>query len=1354
MSRKIGLVLVLALACVQITTTPFASADDETASVVVEGRVLDGDGEPLAGAEVLLREAPSIYARATERWRGDDDPWIASVRSDGAGAYRLEAPGAGVYEVRVRAPGHVPREIFLAPLVGDRVLDDVRLPRGREIEVTVADARGKVVEGALLTTLAPAFPDPGFTWRPANRAFRTDAEGRTVMRIGEDLSRPFDRELRVVAPGFAPASLEIVEPRRRWVVELEAGVERKLVVRDPMGEKAADVLVLLGDTRLPVGRTGEDGALAVSLPADGTTQLRLADAAGHYLMDRELAAGGDETLSFDLEELRPVAGQVVGSLDGEPLAGAWVWPYGRPAGVARSDERGEFEIVPLPGVPVARAGAAGHMPGRGRLLGDDVRIELQPAARLQGRVQDAEGRGLPGLRVEARPALNRFGRSAGRGSGGSARTGEDGRFALDALVPGASYEVEVDAAGWAPARKKVAALPDGSPTTVKIVLHPGITGVGTVLDESDAPVEGATVALRESRSASIFPVAGDDEDAPVTTAVTDAAGLFELRDLAAGAYRLEVDAPGFAPALVPGVEVSRPLSPEDPPADLGTVILSTGAEIRGVVVDADGVPIPGVAITCEAVSALEGLRRGEPRPPDTHSGEDGRFVVRELVPGRSHQIVARLEGMAEARLSGIEPTRAEAEEVEIVLHPASTGSGRVLGADDSPIEGAEVRVRQTIRRGPVSSRRTTGRATTDAEGRFEIGDLNPGILALSAEAEGWVPASLSDRTLRPGESLEGLELRLDRGVSLAVRVVDADDLPVEGASVMAYRESGSRDMLGHAFTESDGRGTLEAVPTGRLRIGARHGEAGEGQTSTLVEAGVENEVLVRLEAGTEISGQVIGGDGLPVAGARVWIGRGALAQPTSESSTDADGRFVLREVQGGKQNLYAEKGDVGRTQREIEVGEEPLHELLLQLEPTVDLVGELLGLDFDEVAAAEVLVLGGGEARRGTVKHDGSYRVEDLAPGSWQVIGEAGGRNASARAEVEAGMGEHRLDLDFGQGSESLEGWVTLDGQPLEGAAVRLRTEDRAHGAVTDYRGAFLLEGLVPGSATLEVSHRGAHREIAVEIPSAVPVEVDLQLATVAGRVTTEEGRPVAGVRLETERLDEAASSTLEGRDPWSSPPATDADGRFRLEGLADGAWRISAAKDGYAQEDRVVEISTGADVAGVDFVLRPTRGLWMDLRFPGTSPHEVGVVRLDGAGGVRSQAELSLDERGAVHLSSVPAGSWRFQVAAPGFATRSLVAEAPADRPTVTFAPEAGVEVTPGADVNVVALRLLHPDGTPHHFFRNGRLVDRARGFGSLRIDGVPAGRFVLVGELADGSERTKEIDVAAGRRIEVSFP
>ncbi len=210
-----------------------------TASPIgITGLVQGYGGSPLDGARALLVRVPSGAALAGLELEGKADPEPAAsavTRSDGT--FRLEAPEPGLWKVVVQAPGLVPREIELQPLVEDTELPAVKLEKDAGLEVRVTGADGAPVAGARVRTVQPTRFSPGDSflpsWKTPVRAARTDARGIAVLPRG-------GRERVTVLAGVDGSVYAEQDSRSGSVaLRLVSGPVRQVRVMDATGKKPA-----------------------------------------------------------------------------------------------------------------------------------------------------------------------------------------------------------------------------------------------------------------------------------------------------------------------------------------------------------------------------------------------------------------------------------------------------------------------------------------------------------------------------------------------------------------------------------------------------------------------------------------------------------------------------------------------------------------------------------------------------------------------------------------------------------------------------------------------------------------------------------------------------------------------------------------------------------------------------------------------------------------------------------------------------------------------------------------------------------------------------------------------------------
>lgn len=249
---------------------------------------------------------------------------------------------------------------------------------------------------------------------------------------------------------------------------------------------------------------------------------------------------------------------------------------------------------------------------------------------------------------------------------------------------------------------------------------------------------------------------------------------------------------------------------------LGTIVLKRDAmACRGVVVDADGLPVVGASIAI-LYEAADGKHFSERSIATTDAA--GRFEVRRTIASGSAMLSVKCDGF----LTGPSPEFAPGvEDLEIVLHRTASVRGRVLlptGADPSRFVvgfrgGAVLQWNDVWPMEPKS-------APLDSEGRFEFDRLDSGTLRVGvyvcagpfSETHGPPLLEIDDLVAKRG--LEVVDSRLGSiDLRASIRemeftVTDGTGSPIAGARVEAVAEFLLQQRL---ETVTDGAGLARLV---------------------------------------------------------------------------------------------------------------------------------------------------------------------------------------------------------------------------------------------------------------------------------------------------------------------------------------------------------------------------------------------------------------------------------------------------------------------------------------------------------------------------------------------------------------
>ena len=230
--------------------------------------------------------------------------------------------------------------------------------------------------------------------------------------------------------------------------------------------------------------------------------------------------------------------------------------------------------------------------------------------------------------------------------------------------------------------------------------------------------------------------------------------------------------------------------------------------------------------------------------------------------------------------------------------PPSTISHPITSiTSGQPVAGADVRWSRPEARGTAVA---VARRTSDGQGRFVFEGVAAGALVLEARSERHAPARL-ELQVDPQEPPEGLEMMLEKGASLAGRVIDPQGVPIRGASIMASSE-GADPLRRQVDSATDGSFLLQGLTTGPWTVRA---------TRELV----DEERRIDLAPGVHVELElVLGADGEPLEGAVVTergeVVAGVLLrlEPLDDGRAvrtvvDELGRFRFPAVLGGTYQL-------------------------------------------------------------------------------------------------------------------------------------------------------------------------------------------------------------------------------------------------------------------------------------------------------------------------------------------------------------------------------------------------------------------------------------------------------------------
>jgi hypothetical protein len=702
--------------------------------------------------------------------------------------------------------------------------------------------------------------------------------------------------------------------------------------------------------------------------------------------------------------------------------------------------------------------------------------------------------------------------------------------------------------------------------------------------------------------------------------------------------------------------------------------LVEGASVAGVVVDESGQPVAGASVEVAGTGLLGSLGAASERQDQCDS--QGRFQLRGLGSGES-ALRARADGFLESDPVTVDLLEKEAKQnVTLTLGRGESITGSLHWNDGRPAVNVSVMARFDVAHGVglggLNALRGSNAGTvTESNGDFTLLGLGKGPFVVSASSKAPLVSTTSDGSepiqvrwqaqvgsVQPGT--QGLQLTLVPPLSIAGRVVDEGDAPVEEFRIHYARSSdgpagglaSKASKRSKTFKSDEGQFVLEDFTPGSYMAWVQD-DAHASEAPLSFEAPLTEELVLRVRSTATVSGDVVGTDGTPTPGAAVRSGHGssledlmAVGLEAVQTTADEAGRFTLAGIPAGGTQLIAEAEGWARSPGvTIELAPGEVREgVRIELPKGGTLTGEVYdsagkrasGFMVTTVALESITGGAGISQKLSNTDASGEFRFEHLQAGTWQVTA----MDTAKGLGGEADMGTLMSSLEIGQ-AEIIEGetahlvlgappedpvrlfgTVTLGGRPFAGANMTIFPEggelysNLAMTAVgEDGHYEVTLDG--PGGYTTNLQTIGTGPgqqstiEYRLEIPSATEHRHDfeLPLGRISGHVVGPDGRGISGERVTVTLDSDARSDRMFGGQ--YSELVSGEDGAFEVLPLRPGTYRVSAggAPPMGLGQGHLGRVTLGGLVLGEDQALE---GLVLELPEPGAL--RLTVLGPDGA--------------------------------------------------------------------------------------------------------------------------------------------
>ena len=456
---------------------------------------------------------------------------------------------------------------------------------------------------------------------------------------------------------------------------------------------------------------------------------------------------------------------------------------------------------------------------------------------------------------------------------------------------------------------------------------------GKVLNSATGePVRKAQVALLNKSA----PPKGKPESLGAGSAVTDAAGSFELTALAPGRYGLAAFRDGFASPNVHGESkfLNVTLASGEEKRDIVIRLTPLGI-ITGRILDEDGDPIRQIQVQTMVYRYTAAGRQLSPRGSAT-SNDLGEYRIYDVPPGHYYLKASSFESMGggssgesygtsyypgtpdTATAAAIEVGAGQTlEGINLTLHPTRVASirGRVMNPGNNLLVG--------LMKFSEGGSSTTNMGVDDRDGKFEL-QASPGSYFLTAASTVGGQHYSASLPIQVGAAdLEGIELHLLPPIEIAGQIRIEGKTSAKLSRLNIALESGGRrtQSMASLGPKEDGSFVLQGLEPSVYQVSAeapedlylkavRWGDRDVMQAGLdLTQGAAESRLVVVMSAnGGQIDGVVEDDQSAPAVEATVTLVPSGAAPSRSLfkfASTSPRGHFSMAGIAPGSYKLFA-----------------------------------------------------------------------------------------------------------------------------------------------------------------------------------------------------------------------------------------------------------------------------------------------------------------------------------------------------------------------------------------------------------------------------------------------------------------
>jgi hypothetical protein len=587
----------------------------------------------------------------------------------------------------------------------------------------------------------------------------------------------------------------------------------------------------------------------------------------------------------------------------------------------------------------------------------------------------------------------------------TASAGADGAFLVQG-VPVGNYTIAAVTPDGRSGSASGRIAADGDSVTSNITFAAGGL-TGTVFQRDGVTPAGAGVKVflqRNPASGQQLLTLSDNAPAVIGSASTNSAGQFSFAIALPGSYVVQAqdgDNRGRSQAAITTIVAGSP-------ATVNVAFLGKSS-VSGTVRDGAGLVQPGAKVVVRSVGAFTNAW-------ETLTDASGRYAVPNVFVG---DIVVTAQHVA-AKLTGVSNGRMifDGNDLSLDVTLAATGTvqGRVLKSNGS---AAAAPLRLDLYAG--TSLIATQLVATNNNFLFALVPLGELRVVATETASG--DQGMATSKLLAANDIRSLDVKLTGQGAVRVSVTDADGKPVAGATVAVRSQSG---FVSDVTLVSDSAGVAVAAPifngdfTVTVSKAAQLGQiTGSAQGTIVNGATVPVAVVLTSQPVGRITGTVFRPNGVDRAAGMVVSLNPAPAGGAYQATTDANGIYVLDNIEGGRAYALSARTDnpnqqvAGRVRAQVAglqistQGQVITQDLRMigagSVSGTVERAnGQAVG--GVKVSFANLDAVYGGRYET-TTGADGRYQLADMPAGSFTLLAVLGTLENGLRAEASGRIG-------------------------------------------------------------------------------------------------------------------------------------------------------------------------------------------------------------------------------------------------------------------------------------------------------------------------------------------------------------